>query len=136
MRSVDVIVIGSSAGGVMVLRQLVAALPADFKTPIFIVQHMAAAKDSYLVNILDSSGPLRVLHPADGAKIEKATIYVAPPDYHMLIEKGHILVKKGPKENRFRPSIDALFRSAAYSYGSGAVGIVLTGMLDDGCSGM
>jgi two-component system chemotaxis response regulator CheB len=61
---------------------------------------------------------------------------VARPDHHLLIEKGHILVKRGPKENRFRPSIDALFRSAAYSYGTGVIGLIMTGMLDDGTSGM
>jgi two-component system chemotaxis response regulator CheB len=64
------------------------------------------------------------------------TIYVAPPDHHLLIEDGHIGVKKGPKENRFRPSIDALFRSAAYTFGAGAIGVVLSGELDDGTSGL
>ena len=136
MADIDVIVIGSSAGGVVALRQLVAALPADFKTPIFIVQHLAAGKDTYLANILDHAGPLPAIHPTDGTRIADGTIYVASPDHHMLLEDGRILVKKGPKENRFRPSIDALFRSAAYSYGPRAAGVVLTGTLDDGCSGM
>ncbi|TDE17146.1 chemotaxis protein CheB [Dyadobacter psychrotolerans] len=136
MADIDVIVIGSSAGGVMALKQLVAALPADFKTPVFVVQHLAPGKDTFLADILDRSGPLHAIHPVDGTKIEEGTIYVSLPDHHMLVESGHILIKKGPKENRFRPSIDALFRSAAYSYGPRAIGIVLTGMLDDGCSGM
>jgi len=63
-------------------------------------------------------------------------IYVAPPDHHLLIDGRHVAVKKGPKENRFRPSIDALFRSAAYTYGRGAIGVVLSGFLDDGTSGL
>jgi len=136
MGDIDIIVIGSSAGGVLALKQLVAALPADFKTPIFVVQHLAPGKDTYLASILDHAGPLPAVHPTDGTRITEGTIYVASPDHHMLVEDGHILIKKGPKENRFRPSIDALFRSAAYSYGPRAAGVILTGMLDDGCSGM
>jgi two-component system chemotaxis response regulator CheB len=131
-----VIVIGSSAGGVLALKELVAALPADFKTPLFIVQHVAPNQPSYLAEILNHAGPLRAVHPRDGTKIDEGMIYVAPPDHHLLIEGDHLLVRKGPKENRFRPSIDALFRSAAYCYGSNVIGVVLTGMLDDGCSGM
>lgn len=136
MADIKVIVIGSSAGGVVALKELVAALPADFKTPIFIVQHLSADQPSYLADILNHSGPLQATNPADGTKIEEGNIYIAPPDHHMLIEAGHILVKRGPKENRFRPSIDALFRSAAYSYRQDVIGVILTGMLDDGCSGM
>jgi two-component system chemotaxis response regulator CheB len=131
-----VIVIGSSAGGVFALKELIGSLPADFKAPVFIVQHVAADRHSYLAEILDHAGPLPALHPSDGTKIQEGTIYVAPPDHHMLIEDGHILVKRGPKENRFRPSIDALFRSAAYTYGQNVIGLILTDMLDDGTSGM
>jgi two-component system, chemotaxis family, protein-glutamate methylesterase/glutaminase len=76
------------------------------------------------------------VHATDGEKIQPGRIYIAPPDFHMLLEGKSVMVKKGPKENRFRPSIDALFRSAAYVYGSRVVGIVLSGMLNDGTSGL
>jgi len=79
---------------------------------------------------------LSAVHPQDGTKIEAGCIYIAPPDHHLLIEGSYIAVRKGPKENRFRPSIDALFRSAAYVYGSKAIGVVLSGALDDGMSGL
>lgn len=136
MQHTDIIVIGSSAGGVSALKEIVADLPADFKTPIFIVQHIAPHQHSHMASILAHAGPLQVSHPVNGTKISEGNIYVAPPDHHMLIEGDHILIKKGPKENRFRPSIDALFRSAAYTYGPAVIGVVLTGMLDDGSSGM
>jgi two-component system chemotaxis response regulator CheB len=136
MGKIDVIVVGSSAGGITALGQIIAGLPADFQAPVFIVQHLAADRPSELAGILDRAGPLPAIYPIDGSKITGGTIYIAPPDHHMLIEGDHILVKKGPKENRFRPSIDALFRSAAYTFGSGVVGVILTGMLDDGSSGM
>ncbi|GAB3799984.1 hypothetical protein GCM10028819_24400 [Spirosoma humi] len=75
------------------------------------------------------AGLLKAVHPTDGDPIEPGYIYLAPPDHHLLVEKDRVLVKKGPKENRFRPSIDALFRSAAYTFGSRVVGVVLTGLL-------
>ena len=132
----DIIVIGSSAGGVYALRDLVAALPADLPAALFIVQHVSADTPSRLPDILNFSGKLRASHPTDGQPIQRGCIYVAPPDHHLLIEHEHMLVKRGPKENRFRPSIDALFRSAAYTYGPRVIGVVLTGALDDGTSGM
>jgi len=141
----DIVVIGSSAGGVNALQELVSHLPADFSGSIFVVQHLAAYTTSVLPAILSRCGPLEAVHPHDGDPILPGRIYIAPPDHHLLIEKkeetgqqqaGYILVRKGPKENRFRPSIDALFRSAAYSFGSRVIGVVLTGLLNDGTSGM
>ncbi|UFH54180.1 chemotaxis protein CheB [Spirosoma sp. KNUC1025] len=132
----DIIVIGASAGGVFALKELVAALPADFKGCIFVVLHLSPHSPSYLPEILSMAGPLKAVHPSDGEPILPGRIYVAPPDHHLLVEYDQVIVKKGPKENRFRPSIDALFRSAAYSYGPRVVGVILTGMLDDGTSGM
>ncbi|WP_316933125.1 chemotaxis protein CheB [Spirosoma radiotolerans] len=132
----DIVVIGSSAGGVQALKELVTSLPADFKAPIFIVQHVAPYAISMLPEILNHAGSLKAVHPTDGDPIQPGHIYLAPPDHHLLVEKDRVLVKKGPKENRFRPSIDALFRSAAYTFGSRVVGVVLTGLLDDGTSGM
>jgi two-component system chemotaxis response regulator CheB len=132
----DIIVIGASAGGVIALKELVAQLPRELAAAVFIVQHVSAHALSYLPQILSAAGPLKAKHPHDGEPIEMGRIYVAPPDHHLLLEEGRVLVKRGPKENRFRPSIDALFRSAAYTYGPRVIGIVLTGLLNDGTSGL
>lgn len=132
----DIVVIGASAGGVTALRELVSGLPPGFAATVFVVQHLSAHAPSYLPDILSRSGPLRAVHPKDGEAMQPGLIYVAPPDHHLLVEAGHVVVRRGPKENRFRPSIDALFRSAAYTYGPRVIGVVLTGLLDDGTSGM
>jgi two-component system chemotaxis response regulator CheB len=130
------IVIGASAGGVEALAEVVAGLPADLPAAVFVVLHIPPYVASSLPKILARSGSLPAVHPHDGATIKAGVIYVAPPDHHLLIEENQIAVKKGPKENRFRPSIDALFRSAAYVYGPRAIGVVLSGALDDGTSGL
>lgn len=132
----DIVVIGASAGGVYALKELVACLPANFPAIVFIVQHVAADAPSYLPRIFNYAGKNRASHPVDGETIRPGHIYVAPPDHHLLIKNETVLVKKGPKENQFRPSIDALFRSAAYWYGPRVIGVVLTGLLNDGISGM
>jgi two-component system chemotaxis response regulator CheB len=132
----DIVVIGASAGGVHALKELVSELPADFDATIFIVQHISPDSPSYLPDILNFKSRLKAVHAKDGEPIRPGTIYIAPPDHHMLVEKETVLVKKGPKENRFRPSIDALFRSAAYTFGTRVIGIILTGLLNDGTSGM
>jgi len=132
----DVVVIGASAGGIMALMDLVRTLPHDFPAPIFVVQHVAPDSRSMLPELLSRESALRAKHPQHGETVEAGVIYVAPPDHHLLIENDKLLVTRGPKENRFRPSIDALFRSAAYSYGPRVIGVVLTGYLDDGTSGL
>ena len=132
----DIIVIGASAGGVYALKELVAALPPAFPAAILVVLHVSANEPSILPEILTQAGWLPAAHPQDGEPIQKGHIYIAPPDHHLLVEQDQLLVKRGPKENRFRPSIDALFRSAAYTYGPRVIGVILTGMLDDGTSGM
>jgi two-component system chemotaxis response regulator CheB len=130
------VVIGASAGGVESLREVASGIPADFPGAVFVVLHIPPYQPSALPDILARSGPLPASHPEDGDAIQAGRIYVAPPDHHLLVEAGKIAVKRGPKENRFRPSIDALFRSAAYSLGSNVVGVVLSGALDDGTSGL
>lgn len=130
------IVIGASAGGLEPLREVVAQLPADLPAPVFVVMHLPANHKSYLPEILSQTGLLPALHPEDNTSIRAGSIYVAPPDHHLLVDNGSIAVKRGPKENGFRPSIDALFRSAAYTYGPGAIGVVLSGALHDGTSGL
>ena len=132
----DIVVIGASAGGVSALLELVKTLPADFPAPIFIVQHVAADSPSILPQLLNSVSALKARHPQNGETVEPGVIYVALPDHHLLLEGNQVLVTRGPKENRFRPSVDALFRSAAYTYGPRVIGVVLTGYLDDGTSGL
>ncbi|GGO24598.1 chemotaxis protein CheB [Deinococcus humi] len=130
------IVIGASAGGTEPLLELVAGLPCGFPAAICIVTHIPAHSPSRLPEILSNAGPLPASHPHDGEPVRPGRIYCAPPDSHLLVEEGHLAVKRGPRENRNRPAIDALFRSAGYGEGPGAIGVVLSGMLDDGTSGL
>ena len=130
-----VIVVGASAGGVEAVRSLAAALPADFPAAVLVVLHIGAHR-SELPWLLNQAGPLPAVHPEDGDAIRPARIYVAPPDRHMLVEPGRVRLTRGPRENWARPAIDPLFRSAARSYGTGAVGVVLTGGLNDGTAGL
>jgi two-component system chemotaxis response regulator CheB len=132
----DVIVIGASAGGVEALSQLVAQFPSDLAASIFIVLHTAPDSPGLLAQILDNRGPLRATIPADGEPIEPGVIYVAPPDRHLLVKPGHMHLTRGPRENRSRPAIDVLFRSAAIAYGPRVVGVILTGLLNDGVVGL
>ena len=132
----DIIVVGASAGGITALTELLNSIPKDFKASIFVVLHLSASSPSVLPAILSRAGLLTAIHPVDGEVIKAGLIYVSPPDHHMLLEGNRVLVKKGPKENNFRPSIDALFRSAAYVYGPRVIGIVLSGLLNDGTSGL
>jgi two-component system, chemotaxis family, protein-glutamate methylesterase/glutaminase len=132
----DIVVIGASAGGMEALQKLVSRLPADLPASLFVVWHLSPGAKSVLPSVLSKAGPLPAAHPEDGDRIEPGRIHVAPNDHHMLLEKGYIRVARGPKENRFRPAIDPLFRSAAYVYGARVVGVVLTGALDDGTAGL
>ena len=135
----DVIVVGTSAGGLEALKSLVGQLPADLGAAVFIVWHVPADQPSLLPQILSRYSALPVAHATDGEAFEPARIYVAPPDRHLVLEPdrtGYVRVTHGPRENRFRPSVDVLFRSAARAYGSRVIGVVLTGMLDDGASGL
>ena len=132
----DIVVIGASAGGMEALQKLVSRLPADLPASVFVVWHLSPGLKSILPSVLNRSGPLRAVHPKDGDRIEPGRIYVAPNDHHMLLEKGYVRITKGPKENRFRPAIDPLFRSAAYIYGPRVIGVVMTGGLDDGTAGL
>ena len=136
MANKDIVVVGASAGGMEALQKVAAKLPADLPAAVFVVWHLAPAAKSMLPSILSKAGPLPAAHPVDGDPIEPGRIYVAPNDHHMLVEKGYIRIARGPKENRFRPAIDPLFRSAAYVYGTRVIGVVLTGALDDGTAGL
>lgn len=110
-------------------------LSADFNGSIFVVVHIPPWRQSDIPAILSRSGPLPAVHPRDGEEICRGKIYVAPPDLHMLVD-SEITLWRGPKENRQRPSINALFRSAAVAYGKNVTGVVLSGLLDDGSAGL
>ncbi|RCW65210.1 chemotaxis protein CheB [Pseudorhodoferax soli] len=131
----NVIVVGASAGGVDAMLKIAGHLPANFPAPILLVQHLGA-HPSALPDLLAYKGPNRAKFGEPGEVPEPGVIYVAPSDSHMLIEHGRIRVWKGPKIHHTRPAIDPLFRSAAMEYGARAVGVVLTGTLDDGTAGL
>jgi len=136
MRSKNIVVIGASAGGFEALKKFVAGIPKDFSAPIFIVWHMAPDVRGVLPKVLNWHGVVPAEQAVDGEPIKEGRIYVAPPDRHMLIEDGKVRVSRGPKENRFRPAVDPLFRSAAYYHGPDVIGIIMSGALDDGTSGL
>jgi two-component system, chemotaxis family, protein-glutamate methylesterase/glutaminase len=118
------------------LQRLVARLPKNFPAALFVVLHLAPEGTSVLPNILTRAGKLPASHPRDKEPIRMGHIYVAPQDHHLLIENGKVRLSHGPKENRHRPAVDPLFRSAARWYGPRTIGIVLTGSLDDGTAGL
>ena len=136
MQGRDIIVVGASAGGVEALSEIVAGLPADFPASVFVVLHSAAGAPNVLAGILDRAGPLPARYAEDRERIEPGRVYVALPDHHLVVEPTRVRLTRGPKENRFRPAVDPLFRSAAQAYGPRVVGVVLTGGLDDGTSGL
>ena len=136
MATRDIIVIGASAGGVQALSTLVSTLPEDLPAAVFIVLHIPANSSSFLPTILGRESNLPVAHVTDGEPIMRGRVYVAPPDQHLLIQGGRVRLVHGPKENLHRPSIDALFRSAARWGGPRVIGVVLTGARDDGKVGM
>ena len=132
----DIVVIGCSAGGVEALPRVLQQLPEDLKAALFIVQHMAPTGERYLVGILSRLCRMRVAWAEQGAKIQHGCVIVAPPDLHMMFSDEHISLTGAARENHARPSIDKLFRSAAATHGSRVIGILLTGMLDDGVAGL
>jgi two-component system chemotaxis response regulator CheB len=132
----NIVTIGVSADGLDALKTIVGNLPADFPAAVFIVRHIGAGGRRLLADILSRSGPLRAVYPEDRDPIQPGHIYVAPPDHHLSLEGGCVRVTHGPKENRHRPSVDVLFRSAALAYGAKVVGVVLTGNLNDGTAGL
>lgn len=131
-----IIVIGASAGGMEALIQIVGALPANLSAAVFVVWHLSPDSPGILPEVLSRHGLLRARNAVDWDRIEPGRIYVAPPDHHLLLERGQIRLSRGPRENRFRPAVDVLFRSAAQAYGPEVIGVVLSGSLDDGTAGL
>ena len=132
----DIVVIGASAGGIQALTTLVAGLPRDFLASVLVVVHIPPYVISRLPEILSRSGPLPAAHAQQGEAIEPGRIYIAPPDRHLLVRGGWIELSRGPRENHARPAIDPLFCTAAQTYGSRVIGIVLSGALYDGSMGL
>jgi two-component system, chemotaxis family, protein-glutamate methylesterase/glutaminase len=132
----DLIVVGTSAGGVEALKVLAGGLPADLAAAVLVVMHSSAQGPYLLPEILSKIGLLKATKVVDGTRIENGKIYIAPPDHHLLVNGRSLSLSRGPKENRSRPAIDPLFRTAAASYGPRVIGVILTGMLDDGTAGL
>jgi two-component system, chemotaxis family, protein-glutamate methylesterase/glutaminase len=131
-----IIAIGGSAGSIEVIRQICRALPKDFPAAVLIAVHVGAVGRNLLAGILDTGGPLPASTALDGETIEDGRIYVAPADHHLVIDDRVIRLGRGPRENMARPAIDPLFRSAGISAGPRAIGVLLSGMLNDGASGL
>lgn len=132
----DIVVIGASAGGVEALQELVPLLPASLPAAVFVVIHMYPRSRSFLPEILGRVGRLPAVAVEDGMAIEHGRIYCAVPDHHLVIERGHVHLSSGPKEQHQRPCSNVTFRAAALAYGDRVTGVVLTGQMDDGTAGL
>lgn len=131
------IVIGTSAGGLFVLFDLLKQLPADYPIPLIVVQHRAKDQRDLLEEILQSRCRIRIRQAEEKEKINAGNVYIAPPDYHLLIENDYTLSLSADAHVRYsRPSIDVLFESAAFAYGAALIGIILTGANSDGAAGL
>lgn len=136
MSNRDIIVIGGSAGATAPLKEILGRLPVDLPAAVFVVLHIPARGIGILSTVASAAGVLPVRQAEDGMHIDHGQIYIAAPDRHMLLNNGHIMLGRGPRENMVRPAIDALFRSAALYYGPRVIGVVLSGLLSDGASGL
>ncbi|MCC7217024.1 MAG: chemotaxis protein CheB [Burkholderiales bacterium] len=132
----DITVIGGSAGGMTAVREILRALPADYPAAVFVVLHVAPESPPVLADILNRISALPVRTAGLRERIRAGTVLVPPPDHHLVLEHDVVRISHGPRENRHRPSIDVLFRSAAVAFGTRVTGVVLSGMLDDGSAGL
>lgn len=134
----DIILLGASAGGVEALTRLCRGLPRDLPAAVMVVLHIVPSARSVLPQILERAGPLPATQAQDGEMIHPGRIYVARPDLHLLVnpQTRRLMLRRGPQENCTRPAIDALFRSAAVAFGPRVIGVVLSGLLDDGTAGL
>jgi two-component system, chemotaxis family, protein-glutamate methylesterase/glutaminase len=133
----DIVVVGASAGGIDPIKVMLAGLPADLPAALFVVVHVAPQSPGYLPVIFSQAGSLPAKLAADGEAFQRGNVYVAAPDRHLILTpNGRLETPKGPRENRVRPAVDPLFRSAALGYGGRVIGIVLSGGLDDGTAGL
>ena len=131
----DIIAMGGSAGSIEALKRIICSFPADLSAAVFVVVHLAPWHKSDLPAVFSHDGVL-ALHPRSGEPIENGRIYVAPPNAHLLIADDRVRLWQGPKENRHRPAINATFRSAAVQFRHRVIGVILSGALDDGTTGL
>ncbi|QRM29244.1 chemotaxis protein CheB [Microvirga sp. VF16] len=136
MSNRDIIVIGGSSGATAPLKTILGALPQDLPAAVFIVLHIPARSIGILSTVASAAGLLPVHAAAEGMQIKPGNVYLAVPDHHLILTKGQIRLGRGPRENMARPAIDPLFRSAAAAYGSRVIGVILSGLLNDGASGL
>ena len=132
----DIIAIGASTGGITALQTIVADLPSDLEASLFIVLHTTGDRPGMLPDVLNVISKVPALYAVHNAPILPGRIYLAPGGRHLKLERGRTRLTIEPRENRHRPAIDMLFRSAAHAYGSRVVGVILTGHLDDGTAGL
>jgi len=131
------VVIGVSMGGVEALSFLLGALPVNFPLPILIVHHIGADSGSRLAAMLDAGCAIRIKEADEGESIAAGTVYLAPPNYHLLLERdGTVALSVDPQVNFARPSVDVLFESAADAFGPALIGVILTGAGTDGANGL
>jgi two-component system chemotaxis response regulator CheB len=136
MAAQDIIVVGGSAGAITALETILQGLPHDLPASLFVVLHTAPDSAGALPQVLSRASRMPVSFPEAGQRFERSRVYVAPPDYHLLLTGTSIHVLHGPRENGFRPAIDPLFRSAAKDFAGRVIGVILSGALDDGTFGM
>ncbi|WP_315925618.1 chemotaxis protein CheB [Mesorhizobium sp. SP-1A] len=132
----DIVAIGGSTGAIGPLRSILSSLPQDIPAAIAVVLHVPAESTGIFTAIASTETALPVKHAEDGEKLEHGTVYLAAPNHHFLVLDNKVRLGSGPRENLVRPAVDPLFRSAALSYGSRAIGVILSGMLNDGASGL
>lgn len=133
----DAVVIGVSSGGLNALKILLPALPADFNLPVILVQHIGSTSGSFWIKAMDNMCKLNILEAEEKENIQKGNVYIAPPNYHLLVENDRSLSLSTDKRVNFaRPSIDVLFESAARVYKNKLIGIILTGSNSDGALGL
>jgi two-component system, chemotaxis family, protein-glutamate methylesterase/glutaminase len=131
-----VVAVGASAGGVEALKEMAAGLPPDLPCAVLVALHMPAGAASALARIIDGCGPLSAVTARDGEPLTNGRIHVAVPDRHLLVDDHQVVLSQGPTENGHRPAINALFRSVALEFGPNAIGVILSGVLDDGVLGL
>lgn len=134
--SYEIIVIGTSWGGVNALRAIFSALPNQFPVPIAVVQHLKKDTNETIIDQLQKGCALPMIFVEDKQPIQPGCIYIAPPDYHLLVEYGHFALSTEDPILYSRPSIDVLFESAADTYGEKVIGVILTGANQDGSIGL
>ena len=134
MATRDIIVMGASAGGIEAYCEILRGLPSDLAASVFIVQHVGM--NSVLAEVLGSCAALQLATAGNGEGVRHGRAYVAPGNRHLLLERGRVRLSRAARENNQRPSVDALFRSAAKAYRSRVIAVVLSGNLDDGAAGV